>query len=152
MANTGKKIVLELKEVASPGGAIVDHHPNNGLDGTPFISPYEDLTACPVTSDTACPTTILTDMSPNLPSGTINFEFSLSNSTINNPAIAKVMVTLSQSGLIQATVEFPAPFASNYFTGSFSGYTGVTSLGVRFISSTETVLNACDSIVTKTIP
>lgn len=112
MSNTGTKIVLTLKQIAT--GAT---KPDTVGDPN-YIAPYTDLTACPITFGTSCPLIAATGVT-----GSVQFEFSLPNSVVNNPAIDTVKFVASSS--VAATVKsqsFSLPVAEiNYFGGVVTG-------------------------------
>ncbi len=114
MANTGIKIVLTLEELLNgvPTGVTKVNAP-----GDPdYVAPFEDLVGCPVTYNLVCP-----DIYATGKAGLITFEFSLPNSTVNNPAIDRVRIQAIQTSTVIEQVEFILPNTTpNYFTGNIS--------------------------------
>jgi hypothetical protein len=149
MSNTGTKIVMRLKKVSSPGGVPTgDTAPNSqflddGVTPNPdYIPPYSDLTACPITYDTACPSTILIDTQSD-----IKFEFALPDSTVKNSAIAYIHVTLTTgSGSDVDFVRFDPAF-TNYFNGLFTRpVAGSYAFRVDYYNSSDVIIGECDAL------
>lgn len=143
--NTGMKIVTTLQEVdANNGDAPTGNTKPNDLGDPDYITPYEDLTDCPLVTSIACPINAVITFTNSL--DTVEYEFSLPNSVINNPAIDKIevqgynTVTLAVEG---ATQTFNAPF-TNYFSGTLTGLTGTGyNVQVRYVTNPSTIIQTC---------
>jgi hypothetical protein len=115
MPNTGRKLVLSLKKVQQGTTTpTIETKPNISTDPN-YIAPYVSPD-CPVTYDSVCPSVVLTDTRDE-----VRFEFSLTDSTINNPTINTVRVELiiQDSGTVEDFMVFNKPF-TNFFSGVFS--------------------------------
>lgn len=149
MANTGIEIVLTLKEVLPPippGTPTGNTKPN--VEGDPdYIAPYQNLAKCPITYGDSCPSSIIETPTTS----TLQFEFSLDNSVVNNPAIKSIKVSAELSGTEVTSTIFNLPNtpSPNFFINTLSGLASSTtySLVVRYYSAT----NAGGSL-TKTCP
>jgi hypothetical protein len=147
MANTGKKIVLTLQKVTEPGDIplIPSVTKVNTLGDPDYIPPAQDLTSCPVTNSTACPTIAATGQS-----GQAEYEFALPNAVLNNPAIAKVKVALMNGSteVISNVVVLPH---GNYFTGTLSAAAGSYTINILYLDSSNAVVATCLSVASVTI-
>lgn len=85
--NTGTKVVLTLKEVYSVTNIPTGNIKLNTIGDPDYISPYEDLVNCPVTYTQTCPDVIFTVVS-----NVAQYEYSLSTTTKNNPAINNILL------------------------------------------------------------
>lgn len=143
--NTGMKIVLTLKEIDEntevPTGEIKD----NVIEDPDYIAPYEDLTACPVTYALTCPTDLVTTFTD--PLNTLEWEFSLPNAVIDNPAIVTIEVQAYNIGTASvegSPINYTTPFSSNYFGGTFTGLTGGSyGIRIRYLDGSAAVLTNC---------
>lgn len=141
MSNTGKKIVLTLKQINAqtfrPTGLTESNTP-----GSPdYIPPYNDFASCPITYNLACPVPIFSPY-PN----TIGIEFSLYNSVVNNPQVTNVRVNAITQSIVQGSTTFPTGWmpTPNYYSGSIYGLpSGTYTLNIQFLSG-STVLSTCN--------
>lgn len=135
MSNTGRKIVLTLKEIAHPAENVVATKANT-LGDPDYIAPSIDTTDCPVTYTLNCPASLLIDTTTGY-----KYEFSLPNSTINNPSLHHIIVSVT-NGTNTYTQTFNLPF-TNYFSGNFvsagAGYTQTTT----YYDSGNNVIHTC---------
>lgn len=131
MSNTGTKIVLTLKQIVSGSGTPTGLTEPNLPSEPEFISPYVDISACPISFSMTCPVVAATGGS------ILEFEFSLANSVVNNPDITTVKVLAISQSITQGTITFPLPNSTpNYFSGSFNSLTlGSYSLSVQYFSA-----------------
>lgn len=140
MANTGNKIVLTLKRIKNPGNIDTLERKNNVPSDPDYIPISEDLVACPVTYLLTCPVLLYTKGST-----TLEYEFNLSNDVVKNPAIKKIVVTLS-AGVFSHTYVLPHTPSPNYFFGTFTGLTALTDYNfvITYLGSTDNVLQTCN--------
>jgi hypothetical protein len=144
MANTGKVLVLTLKEVHSTNGATTGNTKTNAVEDADYIAPYLDVTKCPITYTTTCPVVKATGLDDSLV-----FEFGLPNSTIFNPAIATVRVKIMLSGSPVDQVDFALPNSTdNYFTGTVTGLlTGTAyTIEIDYLNEASDVVGNCPSL------
>lgn len=144
--NTGKVFTNTLYEIykGEPTG--------NSKPNTPFISgvtnpdyitsPKIDLQACPIIYTDACPSGIWTKSA-----GTPNmfYELGYSSTTVNNPAITNIRVSVYNTSTGQVEVaphNYFYPRTSNYIFSGFTGLTGET-YGIR-------VQHFCGNTITTT--
>ena len=141
MANTGKKIVLTLKEIENPGAVETGETKTNLASDPDYIAPYEDLVDCPIIYTTACPIVKYTRSADEL---TLLYEFSLPNAVVNNPIIKKITVELDSGGFIDTYV-LPNTPSPNYFVGDFAGLTPATPyvMTVKYLDVTDAVVETC---------
>lgn len=147
--NTGKKIVLRLKEVSNPGGTPTGNTKANVPGDADYIAPYQDLAACPVGSGSLlCPAVVLTDSA----GVSLLYEFSMSSAAIANTAIGKVKVQVLSGSTEVAAEVFTRPFG-NYFSGAFAKPgSGTYTLQVRYLNNIDIELAACPALATVVIP
>lgn len=147
MGNTGRKIILQLKELAQPSNTPTGNVKPNVAGEADYVAPYQDLTACPVTFDTVCPSPVLTN------TGTpVSYEFALPDSSIKNPSVASITVSLvNSSNVVVDSDVFSTPF-TNYFTGSLTpSGSGNYTIRVEYKDNIGTVLQNCNSVKSVTI-
>lgn len=147
MANTGKKIVLTLKEVydhnSSPTGTTKPNTP-----GDPdYIAPLTDGTACPITYTTTCPSVAIATY--NSTDDTVEFEFAVLNSVLSNPAVAKVQARLKSGSTTVQGITYTLPH-SNYFAGFFTAIStpGTYGIDVAYLNSSNTEVSVCTGLAT----
>lgn len=148
MANTGRVLVITLKEQEIPGNIDTGNTKANVISDDDYISPYTDLTECPVSYTTDCPDIIATGLDDS-----IIFEFSLGNDVINNPAIKYVKVKLMISGVEQANSTFTLPITSeNYFSDTITGLANATAYDIEidYLAPNSSVVQNCPSLATVT--
>ena|ERR1700749_1343989 len=139
MSNTGKKIVLTLKQINAqtffPTGLT---EPNTPGDPN-YIPPYNDFITCPISNSLACPLPVFTGGTLN-----IGFEFSVFNSVISNPQVSAVRVTAISQSIDQGHVQFSLPHVpTNYFSGSINvSSAGIYSMNIQYFSGSS-VLTTC---------
>lgn len=139
MSNTGKKIVLTLKQVNSitfaPTGLTEPNDPSN----PDYIPPYTDYVECPLSYSLACPNSIITGYT-----GLMGFEFSVYNSVINNPQVNQILVTAISNSIGINSASFSLPNVTpNYFSGSISLPPGSYNLRVEYKSGSIS-LTSCN--------
>lgn len=148
MANTGKKIILTLKEIDTnaPGDPPRSTKANN-IGDVDYVAPYVDTEDCPIVYDTTCPLVVLIDKRNYL-----LFEFSLKDTVVKNPAIDKIKIDLMSGGSSIENQSYDAPFTSNYFSGFFvKPAAGTYSWTVSYLDSSDVVLKSCSDLSTFTI-
>lgn len=152
MANTGKKIVLTLKEVETPyppGTPTGNTKPN--IVGDPdYIEPYISPD-CSVTGNTDCPELIATGGND-----IIEFEFSIPTSVSSNPIISSIKIRVMDSGGVSeiygVTFAFPMVPATNYKSGSFTSVTPATyQIAAQYLNSSDVPIANCPNITTVTV-
>lgn len=139
MSNTGKKIVLTLKQVNSITFAPTGLTEPNTFGTSEYIPPYTDLISCPLTNSLSCPIAVITGLS-----GSLGFEFSLLTSTVNNAQVSSVKVEAISASSIMGSSSFALPNSTpNYFSGSIGSLVhGVYTLNILFLSGSS-VLSTC---------
>lgn len=141
--NTGIEITLTLQEVdANDGNNPTGNTKVNDASDPDYIPPATDLTDCPITGTLTCPTDLVTTFS----GATLQYEFALLASVVNNPNIAKMEIyvynvdTASTEGS-PVTVVNPSV---NYYAGSFGALGGSNyTIQVRYLDNTDTILTTC---------
>ncbi len=153
MANTGKKIVLTLNEVATPypPGTPTGNTKPNMIGDPDYIAPYNDLTACPVTSGTTCPELIATGGND-----LIQYEFSMPPSVTSNPALAKVRIKVMDSGgvteLYGITYTFPMSPQTNYKSATFTSVAAANyRIDAAYLDGADVVVTSCPNLTTVTV-
>lgn len=138
MNNTGKNIVLTLKQINSqtflPNGVVETNTP-----GTPeYIPPYNS-TNCPVSYSLVCPLAVI-----NGHSGSIGFEFSLYNSVVDNPNVSSINILAISQSITRASSSFNLPnITHNYFSGSILPLIhGSYTVSIQYLSGSS-VLATC---------
>ena len=147
MANTGIKTVLTLKEINASTGLPTGLTKPNVPGDTDYIAPTTDLTACPVSYNAACPVILATGQV-----GQIEFEFSLANAVVNNPALKKVNV-IATAGATVRNIVFTFPNTPpNYFHGIFGFLPGATTftLSSQYLDASDNVVTTCPNLATVT--
>jgi len=138
MSNTGKKIVLTLKQVNSvtfvPTG---NTEPNDPLNPD-YIPPYTDFVTCPISNSLACPIPVFTGYT-----GSLGFEFSLFDSVVNNPSVSKINVVAISQSISIGSSSFSLPnITPTYFSGSIGLSSGSYTINIQYLSG-STVINTC---------
>lgn len=150
MANTGKKIIITLKRVDQSTGLPDPSHSTkpNDIDDPDYEPPMTDLTACPIVYSTACPVMFATGQANK-----IEYEFSLDNPVVNNPAILKVRIKalLGMTTIASNVITLPNS-TPNYFTGVLTGLAGATSYTVAldYLDGSNNVVASCANLSTVT--
>lgn len=149
MANTGRVLVLTLKEVEDPGGTPTGNTKVNTVSDPDYIAPYDDTVLCPITYNTNCPVyyaaTGLND--------SIIFELSLDNAQVDNPALGFIKVKAMIGAVEQGNITFPLPNSTpNYFTSTISGLADSTAydIEVDYLAPNTTLVTNCDLSLTIT--
>lgn len=156
MANTGNLIILTLQQVASPCPA-----PWTGCDCAPgcptkpnvptdpnYEPTVQNLDLCPITYTTTCPSVVATGENDS-----IEFEFALLTSVVNNPALAKVKIKAMITTVEHGSVTFVLPGTSgNYFSGIITGLADATAytIEIDYLDDADAVVANCPSITTVT--
>lgn len=143
MANTGKKIVLTLKQVSDPGGVPTGVTKPNTIGDPDYIAPYTDLTVCSVTSDMTCP-----DLAVSGGVGTVEFEINVPGSVLLNATIAKVKVKLMASDdtteITNKIIVLPFTPSPNYKYDSFISLSAATlKIQVDYLNSSDVAVKNC---------
>lgn len=145
MANTGKQVVLTLKEIYSYNNQPTGNTKPNVVGDPDYISPITDLTACPITYTTACPSVVATAQTNK-----VEYEFAVLNSVINNPTIKKIQVRLRQGVTTIDSHTYILPH-SNYFTGVLTAPSGTYSIEIVYLDISNAVLATCSGLATVTV-
>lgn len=141
MPNTGKKLVLTLKEIQNPGAVDTGDTKDNLSSDADYIAPYTDLVDCPVVYTTEC---AVVKYTRSVDETSLEYEFSLSNAVVENPVIVKITVELDSGGFIDTFV-LPNTPSPNYFSGSFAGLTAGTPyvITVKYWDVSDNVVATC---------
>lgn len=149
MANTGIKIVLTLDEYQEPypPGTYIESKPNDPTDPD-YIAPYQDLVACPITTDTTCPYFLATGMA-----GSIQYELSLTSGVVANTNISKILIIVwdSTNTTQQATqtITLPLTPVNTYTYGTITSIpTGTHNIDIQYLNSSDVVQATCTGIAT----
>jgi hypothetical protein len=141
MPNTGRKIVLTLKERYVATHIATGATKPDALSDPDYIPPYIS-SDCAVTFTTSCPIVIATGGALQL-----EYEFAAPNSVINNPAIAKVKIKLMNGATVVSNLVVNLPHG-NYFSGTLSGPAGTYSMDIDYLDVSNTVLATCVGVAT----
>ena len=149
MANTGNKIVLTLKQVIPPCPPCTptgQTKPNTFGDPD-YIAPYQDLTDCPLLFNLDCPIYVV---ATGQTLGRVQVEFNVFNSVLDNPAVAKVKVSVMDGATEVASNVWVLPNPTrNYFAWNWTGLSaGSRSIRVEYLDSVDGVLASCPNLVT----
>jgi hypothetical protein len=141
--NTGRKIILTLKEVDANNGNSPTGNVKDNLVGDPdYIAPVTS-SDCSVTYTTTCPA----DKATSFVGTTLEYEFAILNSVKNNPSIAKIEVyayNTNTSSVEGTPTTINAPFTTNYYSGSFTGLGGSNyTIQIRYKNSSDVILQTC---------
>lgn len=143
--NTGINNVVNLDEINEETEVATGNTKPNVPSDDDYIPPFEDLSNCPVTYSTVCPTDfIATGLNDS-----IIFEFSLPSAVITNPAIAFIKVKAMLSGLEQGSKIFTLPNSTdNYFSDTIISLANATTynLDVEYLSSGSIVVASCPNL------
>ena len=136
MSNTGKKIVLTLKQVNAitfaPTGLTEPNDPGEGAD---YIPPYTDYVSCPLSYSLACPIPIFSPL-PNI----IGVEFSLYNSVVDNPNVTGARVNAISHSITHSVNFSFASATPNYYSSSIAGLLpGTYTTNIQFLSGSSVV-------------
>lgn len=141
MANTGRKIILTLKEVTDPGGVPTGNTKPNVPEDPDYIPPEFPSPDCPVVVDLACPSVIYTGKA-----GSVEYEFSMPSSAYANPSIYNVVVKLlSGVTLIDSDAYANISTLPNYFHGNLSATAGTYTISVEYSDISATLLQTCSA-------
>lgn len=151
MANTGKKIVITLKEVYVVGGAPTGNTKANTVGDPDYIAPYTDTVACPVVNTLACPV-IIGSGTPGL-AGSLEYEFTLLDSVATNANVAKIKLYFKKAGVTQATlVILNNVVGKRYWSGSQTGLAaGTYTIDVEYLNGADVVQATCANTQNSTI-
>lgn len=145
MANTGKEIVLTLKQVyepcppCNPTGLTKP----NTIGQADYIAPYINLTNCAVTADTTCPYFLASGLA-----GQVQYEFSVLPSVLANTSIAAIKIQLGNAdgSIIQQETTFPFPMtpSTTWKQATFTSVTaGVHQMNAVYLNSSDGVVATC---------
>lgn len=141
MPNTGKKIILTLKQINSstflPTGLTEPNDPSS----PDYLPPVNDPIDCPISNSLVCPVPIIVGYA-----GAIGFEFSLFNSVVDNPQISSVKVIAVSQSATKGSSSFSLPNnPTNYFSGSIGTLIpGSYSVNIQYFSG-STSLTTCSN-------
>jgi len=144
MANTGRKIVITLKEIDVNHGNTPTGQTKPNISSDPdYVDPYVDLTACPLEFVDTCPEIAGTGQVQK-----IELEFNLPDGVIKNPNIKKVRVSaLNPSNVVGSTqtITLPNTPTPNYFhLYLLSLTTGVTyHITIEYLNASNAVVKSC---------
>ena len=152
MANTGKEIVLTLKQIAlpDPPGLPTGLTKSNIIGDEDYIAPYINLGNCPVTADTTCPYFLASGLA-----GIVQYEFSVLPSVISNPSIDSIKIQLMDGTGVtlqqETTFTFPMSPSTTYKAASFgSVIAGSHQLNAIYLDSVGGTVASCLNLQTVT--
>ncbi len=142
--NTGREIINTLEEVDANNGDAPTGNTKPNMIGDPDYEPPIDPSAdCPVTVSLDCSTNKVKTFA----AGVLQFEFAIKDNVRLNPAIATIRVSAfnTDTSAVNGTpLTFTSPFASNYFSGSFSSLPGTNYVvQVEYLDISNAVLATC---------
>lgn len=139
MANTGRKIILTLKEVTDPGGVPTGNTKPNVPEDPDYIPPEFPSDDCPVTADTACAIVIYTGKV-----GSVEYEFSLPHTVVANVNVVDVRIKL-MSGVTQIDADTYVNVSTmeNYFHGTMTASAGTYDIVLQYINGASAVIQTC---------
>lgn len=143
-SNTGRKIVLTLKEVDFNNANMPTGQTKINAQGDAnYIAPAIDVSACAITYTTDCPVDQVTTFAGD----TLEWEFSIASSVKNNPSIAKIQVyayNLDTASTEGSPIEYTSPYDYHYFSGEFTGLTGSNyNIRIKYLDSSNAELQNC---------
>lgn len=140
MSNTGKKIVLTLKQINSTTFAPTGLTETNTIGTPEYIPPYNSFD-CAISNSLSCPLPIFSGFS-----GSIGFEFSTFTSVSSNPLVTSVNVQAISQSISRGNTQFILPNGTpNYFSGSIGSLShGSYTLNIQYLSG-STALTNCAS-------
>lgn len=153
MANTGVKIVLTLKEMATPypPGTPTGNTKPNTIGDPNYIAPYIDTGACPIEVGTECPDLIATGGIAQ-----IEYEFSMPPSVTTNPALASIRIRVMDSTgtteMYGITYPFPMSPMTNYKSGVFTTIApALYQIDAQYLNGSSGVVANCPNLTTVTV-
>lgn len=149
MANTGKKIVVTLKEVYVVSGVATGQTKNNVIGEPDYIPPYTDTVTCPIVNTLVCPVVIASGR-PDI-SSMLEYEFSLLSSILENPNVAKVKLYFKLGGVTQDTATIIKTAASFYKSSVMGLPDGVYTIDAEYLNSGDVVQATCAGVQYSTI-
>lgn len=149
MANTGKKIVLTLKEQYVATGIATGNTKPNTIGDPDYIAPSTDLAACPVVNALTCPVLIASGTD----AGKIEYEFSLPTSVADNPNVAKIKLYFKLGGITQMVLTILNNVAGKRFwTGNVTELTGGPyTIDVEYLNNADAVQATCVNVANTSI-
>lgn len=155
MANTGRVLTTILEDVMPPcpGDCTPLGHTKPNVPSDPnYIPPEYNTTLCAVPSTTACPSLVATGIAGNI----VTFELSLANSVVNNPAIAFIRLTVTQSSVPVfggITANFPLTPKPTYWASQFAvSGSGTYEVNAEYLNSSSAVIATCNNLDIVTVP
>lgn len=152
--NTGIKIGTQLGYYYEPipPGTPSGQFKSNTPSDPDYQPPSQDLTTCPVTYSTACPT-VIAQTSAGSPNGLIRYEFSLPVSVTTNPAVRKVRVSAMQGSIEVEYDEFFLPNANpQLFEDSINVPSGTYTISISYYDQSNNLTAMCSNLKTVTVP
>lgn len=149
MANTGKKIVLTLKEQYVATGIATGNTKPNVIGDPDYLPPSTDLVACPVVNALTCPVLVASGTT----AGKIEYEFSLPSSVATNPNVAKIKLYFKKAGVTQDTTIILNNVADKrYWIGSITGLSaGAYTIDAEYLDNADVVQAFCADTANTTI-
>lgn len=149
MSNTGRKIVVTLKQFDQTTSTYPGVTKPNSPGDIDYIPPTQDLTECPLPTGYSCPVFAFVKGSDNF-----FYSFSLAPSNYANPAVLKVRVVVLLAGVPQLTINtLKSDTTSNFFsenpTGLVNGST--YTVNVYLLGTADAILQACVATATVTL-
>jgi hypothetical protein len=148
MGNTGKKVITLLRKKNLTTGVLTGTTKPN-IPGDPdYVPPQDDLVACPVPVDLTCPVM----QAVKKGAASIQYEVSLPESVLKNPAFFKLEIVLKQGVTTIATQTF-LDFDPNYFSGLFETLTGglTYTITVVYRNAANAILHSCPAVASVTL-
>lgn len=140
MANTGIATYLNHKRRKKYSAFnLTGEIKANVVGDVDYISSGIRLDLCPVSYNTNC----VTEYGFTFTTNQLRYELTLPFSVYNNPAVAKVRVTLLNSGTPTGTPQIfiLASMTNNFFSGIFTGLSaGTYTIRVNYLDTSDVVL------------
>lgn len=146
MANTGTVIVTTLGQYYTDDNTATGATKNNIKGQADYIAPYVNTTTCPITYNTACPSEVIITWH----SGSTEIEFSIPNSVLDNPALAKLrLVVKSDSTEVASQLILFSAIPANFVSVTLTGLPSSTLvLSMEYQNSDGIVQSTCESMAT----
>jgi hypothetical protein len=151
MGNTGRKIILTLKEEFVFNGAPTGNTKPNTIGDPDYIAPIANSSDCPVTSDLACPSVVATYKSFDGVLYKFEVEYSIPASVRNNPMVDRMVLSFNANGDPANSVKYYIYFPTgSYGHVEYSVGQGATNYTIQayYIDNTNVVLKDCGDVAT----
>lgn len=151
MANTGNQVVINLQKKNLTTDTLVVpaiYKPNTPGDPD-YILPGANPVACPIDTTLSCPIVRAAKKGAD----GIQYEFSLPESVLSNPAVAKITVIIYTPGPITVSSQDYTDFTINYFRNSVMGLdAGFNySMSIQYKNNVDAVIGGCEGLIDVTL-